>query len=108
MSDIEKPVEEVPTATSSAAAAAHGATATQSKKPPTFLDKLSLFTIGKNRGQLPPAKGTLFHLVSYFPTRSECYCGECGQLQTPSQPDYVSLLQYGLKNEESLTDKKKM
>lgn len=26
------------------------------KKPPTFLDKLSLFTIGKNRGQLPPAK----------------------------------------------------
>lgn len=43
MSDIEKPVE--------AGAAANG-----EAKSPTFLDKLSRFTIGRNRGELPSEK----------------------------------------------------
>ncbi|EEA27255.1 conserved hypothetical protein [Talaromyces marneffei ATCC 18224] len=56
MSDVEKPVEEAPAVTG--AGAAHGSAADQTTKAPTFLDKLSLFTIGKNRGQLPPGKAT--------------------------------------------------
>lgn len=59
MSDIEKTVEEDPATTG--AGPSNGADAAASKestKSLTFLDKLSLFTIGRNRGQLPPEKGT--------------------------------------------------
>jgi hypothetical protein len=62
MSDIEKPVEEGPAATG--AGVANGTAAAQTTKSPTFLDKLSLFTIGKNRGQLPPAKGMWLQFLS--------------------------------------------
>ncbi|RAO64653.1 uncharacterized protein BHQ10_000665 [Talaromyces amestolkiae] len=55
MSEIEKPVEEAPAVTS--AGASNGAAAGQTTtKSPTFLDKLSMFTVGKNRGQLPTEK----------------------------------------------------
>lgn len=62
MSDVEKPVEEAPAVTG--AGAANGAAASQAAtttKSPNFLNKLSMFTIGKNRGKLPPAKGTWLH-----------------------------------------------
>lgn len=56
MSEIEKPVEEAPAVTG--AGASNGAAAGQTTtKSPTFLDKLSMFTVGKNRGQLPTEKG---------------------------------------------------
>ena len=57
MSDIEKPVEEAPAV--AGAGASNGAAAGQTTtKSPTFLDKLSMFTVGKNRGRLPSEKGT--------------------------------------------------
>lgn len=59
-SDIEKAGEaehEPQVEAASAPPAAAATAASNGAKQPTFLDKLSLFTIGKNRGELPAEKG---------------------------------------------------
>jgi hypothetical protein len=62
-SDVEKPVEaEAETAAATSATAASAAT--NGEKSSTFLDKLSRFTIGSNRGELPTDKGT--RLIFFF------------------------------------------
>lgn len=71
MSDIEKPVEK-PVEEAPAA----GQTTTKS---PTFLDKLSLFTIGKNRGQLPPEKGMWLQFLSVS-WSVYCFCKNGGRI----------------------------
>ena len=58
-SDIEKPADvgtETEAATATGAGAGTAAAATGGK-PPTFLDKLSRFTVGNNRGELPAENG---------------------------------------------------